>query len=82
MIEVLNLYSMQIRRNIGEEDRRFRSFVAALISVLYFTNTIDGLLGEILLALALVMISSSLTGYSLLYLLFKYNSIEEEEKLF
>ncbi len=73
---------MQIRRNIGEEDRRFRSFLAAFISLFYFTNTIDGLLGEILLALALVLISSSLTGYSLIYLLFRYNTIEEEEKLF
>jgi hypothetical protein len=67
---------------MGNHDRGLRSFFAAVIAILYFTNTIDGLYGELLLALALIIISGSLMGYSLIYVLFNHSTIEEEEKLF
>ncbi len=72
----------QIRRNLGEGDRDFRSTLAATISVLYFFLLIDGLLAEILLVIGIFSLLSSMMGFDPVYFLFKFKTLEKKQNLF
>lgn len=52
---------------MGSADRIVRIIIAALIAVLYFTNTISGTLGIVLLVLAGVFVLTSLISSCPLY---------------
>lgn len=52
---------------MGITDRIIRSVIAALIAVLYFTNTITGTLGLVLMVLAGVFLLTSLVSFCPLY---------------
>lgn len=55
---------------MGTIDKVIRLIVAAVIAVLYFTGTISGTLGIVLLVLAAVFVVVSLIGFCPLYLPF------------
>jgi hypothetical protein len=59
-----------MKKNMGIIDRILRVFVAVLIGVLYFSNTIEGTLGIILLIFAAVFLLTSLLSFCPLYLPF------------
>jgi Na+/phosphate symporter len=63
-----------MKHNMGNTDRIIRILVAAIIAVLYFTNTITGTFGYILLGLGGIFILTSLAGSCPLYSLFGINS--------
>lgn len=48
-------------------DRSLRLFVAAVLTILYFTNILTGLVGTILLVVAGVFTLTSLVGFCPLY---------------
>jgi hypothetical protein len=48
-------------------DRSLRLFVAAVLTIFYFTNILTGLFGTILLVLAGVFALTSLVGFCPLY---------------
>ena len=48
-------------------DRSLRLFVAAVLTILYFTNILTGLVGTILLVVAGVFALTSLVGFCPLY---------------
>ena len=52
---------------MGSGDRVIRFAIAALIAVLYFTGTISGTLGIVLLVLAGVFVLTSLVSFCPLY---------------
>lgn len=54
--------------NMGIADRIIRILIAVVIGVLYFTGTISGTLGIVLLVLAGVFILTSLVGSCPLYI--------------
>ena len=56
-----------MKKNMGSGDRVIRFAIAALIAVLYFTGTISGTLGIVLLVLAGVFILTSLVSFCPLY---------------
>ena len=56
-----------MKRNMGTTDRIIRVIIAAVIAILYFTGTISGILGIILLILAGVFLLTSLIGFCPLY---------------
>lgn len=56
-----------MKKNMGSGDRIIRFAIAALIAVLYFTGTISGTLGVVLLVLAGVFVLTSLVGFCPLY---------------
>lgn len=56
-----------MKKNMGSADRIVRIIIAALIAVLYFTNTISGTLGIVLLVLAGVFVLTSLISSCPLY---------------
>ena len=63
-----------MKKNMGSADKIFRLVIAAIIAVLYFTNTITGTLGIILLVVGAVFVLTSLIGFCPLYLPFGINT--------
>lgn len=58
-----------MKKNMGTADRIIRVIIAAAIAGLYFTGTITGTLGIILLVLAGVFVLTSLISFCPLYAL-------------
>jgi uncharacterized membrane protein len=56
-----------MKKNMGNADRIIRVLIAAIIAWLYFSGTITGTLGIVLLALAIIFVLTSLVGFCPLY---------------
>lgn len=60
--------------NMGKADRLIRPVLAAVFAALYFTGTVTGTLGIVLLVLAGVFLLTSIVGMCPLYTLFGVNT--------
>jgi len=67
-------------KNMGTIDKVIRLIVAVLFIVLYFTGTVTGTVGIILLVLAAVFILTSLISSCPLYLPFGLKTTCEKKK--
>jgi len=67
-------------KNMGSADRIIRVIIAAIVGVLYFTGTISGTLGIILLVLAGVFVLTSVISFCPLYAPFGIKSCKIKEK--
>ncbi len=56
-----------MKKNMGTADRVIRFIIAAVIGVLYYTGTISGTLGIVLLVLAGVFLLTSFISFCPLY---------------
>ncbi|MGB5226619.1 YgaP family membrane protein [Eudoraea sp.] len=56
-----------MKKNMGSTDRIIRFILAAIFVVLYFTNTVTGIWGIVLLVLAGVFILTSFVSFCPLY---------------
>lgn len=56
---------------MGSADRIIRVIIAAIVVILYFTGTISGTLGIVLLVLAGVFVLTSITSFCPFYAPFK-----------
>ena len=56
-----------MKPNMGSTDRILRALVAVVIAILYFTGTITGTLGIVLLVLAVVFLLTSVVSFCPLY---------------
>lgn len=65
---------MNIKHNMGMLDRVLRFLIAVIITILYFTNIINGITAMILLVLAVVFMLTSLVSFCPLYLPFNLNT--------
>lgn len=63
---------------MGSADKSIRILVAAVITLLYFTNLISGTTAIILLAFAAVFVLTSLIGVCPLYLPFGFSTRKKE----
>lgn len=63
-----------MKTNMGTADRVIRVIIALVIGLLYFTETISGTLGLILLIFAGIFILTSLISFCPLYPLFGINT--------
>ena len=63
-----------MKKNMGNIDRIVRVLVAIVISILYFTNTISGTFGIILLVLGGIFLVTSFLSFCPLYTLFGFNT--------
>lgn len=59
---------------MGSTDKVIRLIVAVVFAILYFTNTVTGTFGLILLALGAVFVLTSLISFCPLYLPFGINT--------
>jgi hypothetical protein len=65
-----------MKQNMGSFDRIMRVIVALVIGYLYYTGTIDGFVGNVLILLAGVFVFTSLLSFCPLYLPFSLNTKE------
>jgi len=63
-----------MKKNMGSADRIIRFLIAAVVAILYFTNTITGTFGIVLLVLAVVFVLTSLVSFCPLYTLVGLNT--------
>ncbi len=56
-----------MKKNIGLTDRVIRVALAAIVAVLYFTNTINGTLALVLGAFAIIFIITGFVSFCPLY---------------
>lgn len=63
-----------MKKNMGATDRVIRIVLAALFSVLYFTGTVTGTAGLVLLVLGGVFLATSLISFCPLYSLVGLNT--------
>lgn len=69
-----------MKKNMGTTDKIIRLIVAIVFAVLYFTNTITGTVGLILVILGAVFVLTSLVSFCPLYLPFGINTCKTKEK--
>lgn len=58
-----------MKTNVGNLDKVLRIVLAVVMSVLYFTRTVEGTLGTVLLILGGVFLLTALVGFCPLYAL-------------
>jgi hypothetical protein len=68
-----------MKKNMGTLDKSLRILVAIVFSILYFTDTITGTLGIILLILGIVFLLTSLVSYCPLYTPLKISTAKKEK---
>ena len=56
-----------MKKNMGSIDKVIRILAAVVIAILFFTNTITGTLGIVLLVLALVFVITSFISFCPIY---------------
>lgn len=69
-----------MKKNMGSTDKIIRVFLAAVIAILYFTNTIGGTLGIVLLVLAGVFLATSFISFCPLYAPFGISTCAVKDK--
>ncbi len=68
-----------MKKNMGSTDRVVRFVLAAFIAILYFTNTITGTLGLVLLVLAGIFVITSFVSFCPLYAPFGLSTCKLKE---
>ena len=66
-----------MKRNMSNTDRAIRAVIAALFAYLYFSGTVSGALGIVLIAVAAVFLLTSLVAFCPLYTIFKLSTHKE-----
>ena len=63
-----------MKKNMGTIDRVIRSLIAIVIAILFFTHTISGTLGIVLLVVAAIFLVTSIISFCPLYYLFGWST--------
>jgi hypothetical protein len=66
-----------MKKNMGNTDKAVRILLAIIIAALYFTGTVPGVLGLVLLAFAAVFVLTSFISFCPLYLPFGINTCKK-----
>ncbi len=69
-----------MKTNMGSTDRIIRLIVAAIFAVLYFTGTVTGTLGIVLIVFAAVFTLTSFVSFCPLYTIFGMNTCAVKDK--
>lgn len=69
-----------MKKNMGSTDRMIRVIVAIVVSILFFTQTITGNFGFLLLVLAGVFLATSFISFCPLYVPFGINTCKSDKK--
>lgn len=71
---------MKFNKNMGIADRVIRLAAAVIFGYLYFSGTVPGTLGIILLVLGIIFVLTSLVSFCPLYLPFKFSTLKKESE--
>ncbi|MBI2283109.1 MAG: DUF2892 domain-containing protein [Bacteroidetes bacterium] len=67
-----------MKKNMGNIDRIIRMIAAIVFSALYFTGTVTGTVGLVLVILGAVFLATSFISFCPLYTLFGVNTCEKK----
>lgn len=67
-----------MKKNMGTMDKIIRFVIAIVIAILYFTNTVEGTFGIILLVLAGIFVLTSFVSFCPLYAPFGINTCSKK----
>jgi hypothetical protein len=70
-----------MKKNMGSTDRIIRVIFAIVVSILFFTHTITGTAGLVLLVLGGIFLATSLINFCPLYLPFGINTCKRDKKV-
>lgn len=68
-----------MKKNMGKTDKAVRTLIALVIAALSYFDIITGVLGNVLLVLAIVLLLTSFINFCPLYTLFGMNTRKNEE---
>jgi hypothetical protein len=68
---------MKLKKNMGSVDRTIRIVLAILFAFLYFTGSVTGTLGLILIILAVTFVITSLVSFCPLYTVFGFSTVKK-----
>lgn len=63
-----------MKKNLGSADITTRVAIAVIIALLYFTSSISGVVGIILLVVGAILLLTAVVGFCPLYSIFGINS--------
>lgn len=69
-----------MKLNMGSADRIIRLLISIVLVALYFTGTVTGTLGIVLLVVAVIFAFTTLVGFCPLYRLFGINTCKVKGK--
>jgi len=69
-----------MKKNMGSADRMIRAIIAIILGALYFTGTIAGTAGLVLVVIAIVFLLTSFLGLCPLYTVFGIKTCRTEPK--
>ena len=67
-----------MKKNMGSVDRIIRVIIAAIMVSLYFTGTISGVWGLVLIAFSAILVLTSLVSFCPLYLPFGLSTLRQK----
>ncbi len=67
-----------MKKNMGNTDRIIRVILAIVFSVLYFTGTVTGTFGLVLVVLGAIFLATSFISFCPLYTLVGMNTCEKK----
>ena len=67
-----------MKKNMGNSDRIIRVILAIVFSVLYFTGTVTGTFGLVLVVLGAIFLATSFISFCPLYTLVGLNTCEKK----
>lgn len=70
--------SIIMKKNMGTTDKAVRIILAIVVAILYYTGTISGTLGMVLLVLAAVFLLTSLVSFCPLYVPFGISTCKKK----
>lgn len=73
------LNKKDMKQNMGGTDRIVRVTIAVVLSVLYLSGIVEGVLGTVLLAIAAIMLLTSFVAFCPLYLPFGLSTLGKKE---
>ena len=69
-----------MKKNMGSADKIIRVLIAIVVAALYFTGKIPGVLGIVLIALAVIFVITSLISFCPLYLPFGLSTLRKPKQ--
>ena len=69
-----------MKTNMGSLDRIIRILLAAVMSVLYFTSSVTGVLGIVLIAVSGIFVITGLVGFCPHYTLVGFNTCASKKE--
>ena len=67
-----------MKKNMGIIDKVIRVIIAIAFSILFFTGTVEGVLGYVLLALGAIFLLTSVISFCPLYAPFKISTCKKK----